>query len=313
MKKNIVVSDILTFIIFFGMVSIAEIFDEKEIIFPEAAALCAGALLAPVQPWSVSKPRFVLIMTICSTAGLGLSLVTIPLILKVMAGFLIAVVCINVFRCSLVPAISACVLPVLMNTRSIIYPISVFVLALCTVLFQLFLEKLNLRKQKEFEKTEPLNKKAVFHWLIMFACILVYSIYPTTSGNVLLIAPPLIVMFCEMMSDERKFFKKEHTLCIFVIICAVVGSMCNFAAAYFNISAILCGAVVSVIIILLMNIFKIYFPPAAALAFLPFIVSEDILLWYPLFVAITAIVISVTSAIVSRVSVNSKNNILMKK
>lgn len=312
-KQKYFIAELLSFIIFFFMILIAVITNEKEIIFPEAAALCAGALLAPTQPWQVSKPRFVAIMTVCAVFGLLLSLSPFALIVKIMLGFVAAVCCILLFRCSLVPAISACVLPVIMNTQSIIYPISVFCLALCTVLFQLFLEKAGLRKVKVFTKTEPLNKKTAKHWALMFICLLVYSIYPIISGNILLIAPPLIVMFCELLSPERKFFRKEHIICIFVIICSFTGAALNFAAVQLGFSIILCSALVSAIIIILMTLTKIYFPPAAALAFLPFIISTDLLLLYPVFVLVTAIIISCFSYAVNRHAFSKEMSDIFKK
>lgn len=295
--RKTVYSSILAFIILFSMVVTANVFNNQEIIFPEVAALCAGMLLAPKHPWSVSKPRLVIIMTICSVAGLLLSISPLWLIVKIMLGFCVAVCCMFAFRSSLVPSISACVLPILMETKSIIYPISVIILSVCIVLAQLFLEKKNLRQPKTYVKTQKVDFSQVMYWLILLLCVSVYSIFPVLSGKVLLIAPPLIVMFCEMMSSERKFFHKEGKTCFFVIIMAAVGSISNYITYLLNIPTFVCALFVSVFVIVFMNLSKFYFPPAAALAFLPFIINKELLLWYTLFIGITAIVCSVVSAL----------------
>lgn len=74
------------------MVGSAEIFGEKEIIFPEITAVAMGALIAPVQSWNTSRIR--LFAAIVSAAVAGVCIVRfIPeiLILRIALGLLVAV------------------------------------------------------------------------------------------------------------------------------------------------------------------------------------------------------------------------------
>ena len=74
------------------MVGSAEIFGEKEIIFPEITAVAMGALIAPVQSWNTSRAR--LFAAIVSAAVAGVCIVRfIPeiLILCIALGLLVAV------------------------------------------------------------------------------------------------------------------------------------------------------------------------------------------------------------------------------
>lgn len=91
------------------MVGSAEIFGEKEIIFPEITAVAMGALIAPVQSWNTSRTR--LFAAIVSVAVAGVCIVRfIPeiLILRIALGLLVAVSVITLSKANFVPAISAC-------------------------------------------------------------------------------------------------------------------------------------------------------------------------------------------------------------
>lgn len=74
------------------MVGSAEIFGEKEIIFPEITAVAMGALIAHVQSWNTSRIR--LFAAIVSAAVAGVCIVRSIheiLILRIALGLLVAV------------------------------------------------------------------------------------------------------------------------------------------------------------------------------------------------------------------------------
>lgn len=52
------------------MVAFAEYTGEREIIFPEVAALVIGGWIVEKQPWKVSKLGMVTLMTLCSMVGI---------------------------------------------------------------------------------------------------------------------------------------------------------------------------------------------------------------------------------------------------
>ena len=49
------------------MVAVAELSGEKEIIFPEMAALTVGMWIVDKRVWQVSRMRMVILMTVCMT------------------------------------------------------------------------------------------------------------------------------------------------------------------------------------------------------------------------------------------------------
>lgn len=51
------------------MVGIAELLNEKEIIFPEITALAVGYMVAQKRSWKVNGKRMLLLITICATVG----------------------------------------------------------------------------------------------------------------------------------------------------------------------------------------------------------------------------------------------------
>ena len=59
----------ISLVLILAMVSIAEITGEREIIFPEVAALVVGSWVLEKQPWKVSKVGLVGLMTLCSIVG----------------------------------------------------------------------------------------------------------------------------------------------------------------------------------------------------------------------------------------------------
>ena len=133
------------------MVGSAEIFGEKEIIFPEITAVAMGALIAPVQSWNTSRTR--LFAAIDSAAIAGVCIVRfIPeiLILRIALGLLVAVSVITLSKTSFVPAVSACILPILMGTKSPVYVISVAVMTAFILIFQKALEYFGLHEKYEY-------------------------------------------------------------------------------------------------------------------------------------------------------------------
>lgn len=55
------------------MTGVSELTSEPEIIFPEAAAIALGALIAPGLPWKVNKISALMLVFICAVAGLTIS------------------------------------------------------------------------------------------------------------------------------------------------------------------------------------------------------------------------------------------------
>lgn len=185
------------------MVGSAEIFGEKEIIFPEITAVAMGALIAPVQSWNTSRTR--LFAAIVSAAVAGVCIVRfIPeiLILRIALGLLVAVSVITLSKTSFVPAISACILPILMGTKSPVYVISVAVMTAFILIFQKVLEHFGLHEKYEYRPIEPSSELLKLRAKQVIT-VLVICVLPAHFHEIFFIAPPLIVAFLSLAAKAQ--------------------------------------------------------------------------------------------------------------
>ena len=142
------------------MVLAGELTGEKEIIFPEAAALFVGACVMKKSPWRVDKIRMMIVMPIAAAVGLGISVfLDMPMYFRVMSGLVVCVGILLLSRTTMLPLLSACVLPIMTNAKSPWYIASVATITLAAVLLQLIMEKTGLRKKRKFFPVKY-NKKA---------------------------------------------------------------------------------------------------------------------------------------------------------
>ena len=138
-----------------GMVAAAELLHNKEIIFPEITAVAIGALTAPKQSWNVSRLRLLPTMTAAAVIGVGLAFLPLPAVVKIPLAMLCAAACVTISETEFLPAISACVLPVLLETKTPVYIGSVVVMTSLILITQLVLEKAGLREKMCTSPSSP--------------------------------------------------------------------------------------------------------------------------------------------------------------
>lgn len=275
------------------MIGMSVIFKDKEIIFPEIAALVTGIFLAPNQMWKDTGPfKFVFLMTLSALLGMAMAAyLSIPLFFKICIGYFFCIICLSVFKSGLFPMISACILPLLINAKSITYPISVFVLCIIIVGARYIATRKNKDETPKIQNNY-FSKEILLPRIIAGVCIVIYSIYPCFSGALLLIAPPLFVMFTELFTSNNKFQNKEIILLAVTSVSTFTGSsVVYFMQMYFSSSTFWCGIIITVVVFTIFYFTKVFFPPIAALSFLPLILPEESLIMYPLYVSLTALVI----------------------
>ena len=139
------------------MVGLAEWTDEKEILFPEMTALIIGLLIIDKRVWNVKRWQIILLMTLGAAVGICIVRYSpLPYVVNLCAAFAFAGASLLISRATLIPLISACVLPVLLHTESIVYPIAVFSMSVSVVLVQIILPPLMVTF------VEMVNSKAGF-------------------------------------------------------------------------------------------------------------------------------------------------------
>lgn len=271
------------------MITVADITREYEIIFPEIAALVLGGWIAGKHPWRVNKIQFILFMCLASILGIVMVRIEIiPLIAKILISFAICGVVLILCRSTMLPIISACILPILMGTESIIYPISVTVMVIIIVLVQNLFEKCNLRDEHIFMRNKSAMKLEAIRWGMLFITVLILSIIAIKFNYIFLIAPPLIVCFAEFSYIHSNVRKKPLNTYGLIVLCSAAGALSKYLFYYMlNLPLIVSGIVIVLILFCIYYKTKMIFPPSGALALLPLIINNsDSMLSYPIQVAI---------------------------
>ena len=284
-----------------GMAAASELLHDKEIIFPEITAVAIGALAAPKQSWNTSRLRLLLTITAAAVTGVGLVLfVPIPLVFKLPLAIICAVAWVTASKTEFLPAISACVLPVLLGTRSPVYIGSVAVMTSLILLAQYILERNGFREKNTFTPTEP-DKKLLTLRMKQIAAASVICILPTLSGEIFFIAPPLIVAFFEMSKPGSKLLERMPQVLMLIAAAAVSGVAFRFVLTEklglpLTVSAILSCAVILAAVCRI----KLYFPPCGAIATLPLIIPEEALLKFPFEISAGALVFTAAAIALSK-------------
>lgn len=275
------------------MLFIADISGAKEVIFPEILALAIGAWILEKQPWYCNKRKMFLLVSIASLAGvLIVRYIHIPLIFQILIGYLFTGITLNITRTTLIPIISACILPIYMNTTTWIYPLSVTALTLIIIIFQWLLEKYHLRPKNIYTPCQYDIKEQFKMWGKLLLFLLLLAIIPTHSRNLYLLAPPLIVTFTEFANPENKVRRIPKKIFLILVIGAIVGSVIKLVlSSYLHLPLTLCAAAACLVLFAAFDKIKTLFPPAGAILLLPLLLDTNSLLFYPLQVALGSLII----------------------
>lgn len=280
--KSKLILDIIVILITTLMIFISEILNEKEIIFPEIAALLVGSIMAPRKSWNVNNQRMLMLITACSLIGLSLSMyLDTPLIVKLPLTFFISQLILLYSGTSFAPLISATVLPVLLRCESIIYPISSISFTIVIILLEMFIIKRKFKEDREFIPV-PCESIDITNMLIRVIFITVVSTAMLYLGFKFVLAPPLLVAFTEFSSPSSK--AREHFIkAIFVVsACGLVGCLARYALTITLGAPLFVAALAAITaVVIIMRLLGMFLPPAGALAILPMLVPQDSLLLYP--------------------------------
>lgn len=279
---------LLALILIFFMVIIAQITGQKEIIFPEFVALTIGAWVSNRQPWLANKRRIFFLLSISSFIGVFIvKFLKIALIAKICIAFIFTAIALTIAQSTLLPIISACILPIYLNVSTLIYPISVTVLASIIILFQWLLEKNRLKPKNVFVKNNFVLKDEFEKWTKLLIVLIAISFLPIESKHLYFIAPPLIVVFTEIANPKSKMRKKPLTLICLLSLASIVGWASRIILnCYWHLPIALCAVFACFVLFQVFQKTNTLFPPAGAILILPILLSVKDLAFYPLEVTI---------------------------
>ncbi len=274
---------VLTVIIIAVMIGASELMGEREIIFPEIAAIAVGMLLAPRRPWQVSRWRVLVLISLSAVVGLAVSvLLPLPLWEKMCMAFLLAQVLLVFGGTSFAPLISAAVLPVMLGTESMVYLIAAVSLTALILLVNYALERFGLRAPEAYCPVHPPEGRA---WArVMLRCLLgcVCIALAVTLRARYMVAPPMLVAFTEFMNAESPAKRKPWKAIALIAFCAAAGAVSRLALSVALGLPLTVSAIAAAVILLwLLREFDMYLPPAAALTVLAMLIPQSDLIVYP--------------------------------
>jgi len=274
-----------------AMFAVAEHCGQKEIIFPEIAALALGAWIMEKPPWRSAPIHFWLSPTLAALTGVLLvRYFEYSPFLMIIAAFCLVTVQLNLFRSAVLPSISAAILAIITRSDSWYYPLSVCLMAGAIAAGRALLERSGRGNGRESGPgTEDAgaaggreNLSTAMHWGKLLAGVMVVSGIAVFSGHLFMVAPPLIVAFVELSGPGGASREKMLKVLALLWFAAVSGTswfgLIHVAA---GLPLWLTAAVSTLTVFLAYHVVRLPFPPAVAIALLPTIVPQESLWMYP--------------------------------
>lgn len=282
MRNRKLILNVAVLLVVALMIAAAEISGNKEIIFPEITAVAVGALIAPKQPWNTSAVR--LLITISAMALCGVLIVRyIPLsrAFTLPIGFLCALVSLVISKTSFVPQISACVLPIVLGTETIVYPISVIVMTGIILLMQNAAVDMGIYEKREYvpEAYNARRYKFLIHQLII---VTIFFEIAVAVKQLYFVVPPLVVGYMEAVQPVSSIRKRPFAAIGIIACSGLVSTLARLLLAEaLGVPLTVCAVVSVTVFLILADRLKLYFPPSGAICTLPMLIGADNLWWYP--------------------------------
>lgn len=276
LKRNVAVALFLTL-----MVALTDASELREIVFPEAAALCVGLWLMPKAVWNIRGWQIPLYLTAAATIGLALNR-WLPACFEIRFAFAFVLVMglLRLVRCNMYPTVSAAMLPVLINTTSWLYPACVLVISVLLALGRGWLRQEERTEYHPFGGGQlALLTVAVCLPLVVTHCVPI----PTIR---FLAVPPLVVTMIEFANRRSGFRERPWTIWALIIAAAGLGTLtCLLLHHRWGLPLALGTFVTVLLMLLLFRRFK-PFAPALAIAIVPALLPCEALPWFPLLAAL---------------------------
>ena len=281
------------------MVGVAELLNEKEIIFPEITALAVGYMVAEKRSWKVNGKRMLLLITVCATVGVLIVRYSgLTLFPQMIIAFSFAQILFMFSGTTFAPFVSAIVLPVMMQTKSFIYPISAVILTILVIGFhQLFL-KMKIREDEEYIPVMLNSKDDIIDTALRVVCVAIVGFVAIYFNYKFIIAPPLLVAFTEFSRPRNKFRNKPIKTVLVITGCALVGSLSRYLLTMkLDLPLTVSALFATLIMLLILTYTKMYMPPVGAITILSMIIPQSCVITYPLQIFVGSVVIILLSRV----------------
>lgn len=270
-----------------AMVGMAELLGEKEIIFPEMAALTIGMWIVDKRVWRVGRLQLIVLMTLGAVFGVCLVRYSpFPLYINLGIAFLFAATSLTLSCTTLIPLISACMLPVMLGTESWVYPLAVLLMSGIVGAGQFGMEKKMLRRPLADVPPGSDRTREFLRWTVLLSSFMAIAALPVYTSYLFCILPPLIVTYAEFANSKAGFRNRPVQVFLLLVISAASGTFFQvFIHHYLGWSETIVALCDLCCLFLLYELSGKCFAPAGAMVLIPMIVPQEQLLWLPLQVA----------------------------
>ena len=139
----------------------------------------------------------------------------------------------------------------------------------------------------KLERNTSLRKKEFIRLFKIFITVGILTYFSVKFNITLLIAPPLIVAFIELTNEHCKFRQRSKSLLFLFIVVAILGFIFRIGFnEYLGMPLWLCTIFLLISLFICLEIFNMYFPPVAAIAVLPMLLTSKQVMFYPFQIAI---------------------------
>jgi hypothetical protein len=206
---------VLEFVVvaFMGMIALAaHLTGMAVVLFPELAALSHDVLLRPNGEWAREPAQLILAPTLTAAFGLFCTRHLHYSALNILVIVIVSLAVIRLLRCSMSPAISAGVLPLVLTEHSWLYPIAIFLdlslLALILMLRKRYPPSTSGHYVSTAERSQLLDALEAmprnrFWFVALMSFVLVVGVAGQFTGMRFLLFLPLIVMGYELFGHPE--------------------------------------------------------------------------------------------------------------
>ena len=208
-----------------GMVGASELLAEREILFPEAAAIALGALVAPRLAWRTSYPALLLSIALCAFSGiLIVRVLPLPLAWQLAFAYLVGQLVLLASCTSFAPLISAVVLPVLLGTRSLVYPAAAILLTALLLFLRIVLEKTGIRAAVSFSPLPPPDRHDGIALCLRSLLTAAMCLIAVRTSLLYLVCPPILVAFTEFTRPNNAAMRTPLRAAALLCAAAAIGT-----------------------------------------------------------------------------------------
>ena len=304
MNRKVLYSMLAVVLLVIAMYTASGGVSQKEIIFPELAALAVGAWVLGNQRW-LSRPLLICISpTLAAVTGtIIVHFLSQYQVVAILLAFVLVSIELWIMRSQVTPSISAAILPIFLQIDSLYYPIAVGVLTAIIALPRLSL--LSYQKRLGASQKEPFaakvesaatqaeqgtsaygggrlgEDKKCLKWLGIFAGVSLITLIAFITNWKFIVAPPLIVTFVEIIQHRAGVSGQRFKLVLLLGCASIWGTLSMIVLhnmVHLPLAVVAGSSVIGVLI--LFKALKLSFPPAMAIALLPTIISSEDLLLY---------------------------------